>query len=302
MKNYLKKIKVSVAISAYNEEKNMVSLLKSILEQRNNNFILKKIIVISDGSTDNTNIILKKISKHTNKIKIYIYKKRRGKAYRLQEIYSKAKTDVLVTIDADVKLKDPLVIDKLIKPFRDDRVRLVFGNALPSDPINFFQKIVVTYENFWKKTTNQINKGNNIHNCVGCILALRINFYTKLSFPESLVAEDHFIYLSAAKRGFKRVFVNDAIVYFNSPKTSADYLRQFQRYFSSQSVVEDHFGRFAENFYNIPVLYKLKAYQWSFLESPIYMFFALVLQVYQRLKMKPDNGKNIFWETVLTSK
>ena len=51
-----KKLTVSVGIPAYDEEANIKSLLEAILQQRQENFILKSIIVVSDGSTDRTAI------------------------------------------------------------------------------------------------------------------------------------------------------------------------------------------------------------------------------------------------------
>ena len=45
---------VTVAISAYNEEGNINYFLKSVIKQKIKNFTLKKILVISDGSTDKT--------------------------------------------------------------------------------------------------------------------------------------------------------------------------------------------------------------------------------------------------------
>ena len=298
--NNLKKT-VTIGIAAFNEEKNIISLLKSILEQENNYYVLKEVLVFSDGSTDKTNTLLKKVSKHSKKLKVHIDNKRRGKAYRLQQMYTKAKSDILVTIDSDVTLRGKSVIDQLIKALRDDKVGLVFGNVLPVSPSNFFQKIITTYEAFWKKTINQINEGNNIHNCLGCILALKKEFYKTISLPSSIVADDHFIYLSAVKNGFRREYARDAVVYFTSPKTMNDYLSQFRRYFTSLDAIEAHFGEFASSFYRIPRVYKLNAYKKSFIENPVFMVLAIALQVYQRLHIKPTRKESI-WEIAVSSK
>ena len=45
---------VTVGISAYNEEHAFPALLESLLKQSQTSFVFEKIIVVSDGSTDNT--------------------------------------------------------------------------------------------------------------------------------------------------------------------------------------------------------------------------------------------------------
>ena len=45
---------VSIGIPAYNEEENIKILLSSVLAQKQDNFIIKEIVVVSDGSTDET--------------------------------------------------------------------------------------------------------------------------------------------------------------------------------------------------------------------------------------------------------
>lgn len=60
-KSIIKKPIVIVAISAYNEEKNILNFLKSVLAQEERGFRLKEIWVHSDGSTDNTVKLVKNL-------------------------------------------------------------------------------------------------------------------------------------------------------------------------------------------------------------------------------------------------
>ena len=50
----MKQLTVTIAIPTYNEEKNIYTLLSAILLQDQKNFVLEKILVIDDGSTDQT--------------------------------------------------------------------------------------------------------------------------------------------------------------------------------------------------------------------------------------------------------
>ena len=56
-----KKLSVSVGIPALNEELNIKQLLTAILRQEEDSFVLREIIVVSDGSTDETVALAKSI-------------------------------------------------------------------------------------------------------------------------------------------------------------------------------------------------------------------------------------------------
>src|SRR4030065_104507 len=96
------KFTVTVGIPAYNEEKNITSLLFAINQQSRNNFILDKIILLSDGSTDQTVTKAKQIKDFG----LYISEnqQRMGKAYSLDKIISQTNSDVLFIFDADIRI------------------------------------------------------------------------------------------------------------------------------------------------------------------------------------------------------
>ncbi len=72
----IKKYTVTIALSAYNEENNIKSLLESVLAQKETNFTIKSIWIFSDGSRDNTAKKVKQIN--DNRIKLFNYKSRMG--------------------------------------------------------------------------------------------------------------------------------------------------------------------------------------------------------------------------------
>src|SRR6185437_12418364 len=110
----MKKQTVTIALSAYNEESNIKNFLLSLLVQKEEGFLLKNIIVISDGSTDSTVKIAKSVK--SKKIQIIDSKIRMGKSVRLNAIYRMLDTDILVQSDADIILKGPNVLRNIIKP------------------------------------------------------------------------------------------------------------------------------------------------------------------------------------------
>jgi glycosyltransferase involved in cell wall biosynthesis len=89
-------IKVSVIIPTYNDSKHIVSAIESVLSQ---SFKEIDIIVIDDGSTDDTKIILDKYIK-SNKI-IYIYQDNGGQSSARGKGVKISKAEYLAFIDSD---------------------------------------------------------------------------------------------------------------------------------------------------------------------------------------------------------
>ena len=80
----IKRPSVIVGIPAYNEEANILFLLNSILAQKQQNFNIMEILVVSDGSTDRTIKLVKSLK--NKKIKTFNDLKRLGKGSRINQL------------------------------------------------------------------------------------------------------------------------------------------------------------------------------------------------------------------------
>src|SRR3989339_173614 len=109
----MKKCLISVIVPAYNEEKKIGGVLKSLI----NSSLVDEIIIINDGSSDNTLSIVRKFKK----IKLINLKKNHGKSYAIVKGIEKSIGDIVVFIDADLtglndshlaKLTNPLILGK----------------------------------------------------------------------------------------------------------------------------------------------------------------------------------------------
>ena len=112
MKN---KLTVTVGIAAYNEDNNIQNLLRSIITQKEIDFHVKEIIIISDGSSDKT--VEKVRGVQDKRITLLDEKERVGQNVRQNSIFKKAKGDIIVLLEADTILKDSKYLYELIKPF-----------------------------------------------------------------------------------------------------------------------------------------------------------------------------------------
>ena len=112
-------MKITIGIPAYNEEKNIASVITKLKK------ITNSIIVCDDGSSDMTS----KISKNLGAV-VISHKKNMGYGVAINSIFQKSKemnSDLLVTFDADGqhRVED---IEKVIEPIKNNDADLVIGS------------------------------------------------------------------------------------------------------------------------------------------------------------------------------
>ncbi len=118
----------SIIIPVYNENKNILKLIEEIIlsiEDYEN----YQIIIVNDGSEDDSSIIINNILKKHSTIDIVkiCNKKNMGQSYSIKSGIEKAKYDCIVTIDGDLQ-NDPKDIPLLLKIyFNEKKLKLVGG-------------------------------------------------------------------------------------------------------------------------------------------------------------------------------
>ncbi|MDI9623267.1 MAG: glycosyltransferase [Methanothermobacter sp.] len=112
LKGYEKDFSVSVVIPAYNEEKTVAKVVKTA----QNSSYVDEVIVVDDGSFDNTYKEAKRAG-----AKIIRHASNRGKGAALRTGFKHSKGDIVVFLDADLKNITTAKIDKMIKPIIDGR-------------------------------------------------------------------------------------------------------------------------------------------------------------------------------------
>ncbi len=120
---------LSILIFAFNEEERILSTLKLINSIVRKVKIKYEIIVINDGSTDQTIKIINKFKKKNRKVKVLDFKRNRGITRSLQVGIKKAKFDKLTWFPGDdsflpKNLKNFFELSKkndLVNGFRDNK-------------------------------------------------------------------------------------------------------------------------------------------------------------------------------------
>ena len=88
---------------------------KKRLKIKNLSNYIKKIIVVSDGSSDKTVQIARSVK--SNKVIVYNFKKREGMTSRLNFMFKKFNTDIFIKIDADLLPINNNLLNEISKSF-----------------------------------------------------------------------------------------------------------------------------------------------------------------------------------------
>lgn len=278
------KLTVTIGIPAFNEEANIGNLLNLLKEQEQKDYILKKVIVASDGSNDNT----VKIASSFDLPGLLVLENyfRKGAPYRQNQIISYTDTDILVLLNADLLPQDSLFIEKLVRPIIDRKSDLTSVRLREIPPQNFIEETIAVSNIFKNYLFENINQGNNIYTCKGIARAFSKRLYNKIDFKQ-FTAEDAHSYLFAKKFGFKYQYAKDAVAIFKLPKNIEDHLRQSQRFFQARDELVSEYGyQFVKNHYSIPVAPALKAFLRIFAQYPLHTFFYLYILAISKIKAK----------------
>ena len=93
---------ISIVIPAYNEEKYIENTLCTISDYLNKNFANFEIIIVDDGSSDNTFFLVSQLSKKIPNLKVLKNSKNRGKGYSVRKGVLAANFDYILFSDADL--------------------------------------------------------------------------------------------------------------------------------------------------------------------------------------------------------
>ena len=116
--------RVSVIIPSFNVEKSIKEVINRIPED------IFEIIVVDDGSKDNTGKIAKK-----TRAKVVTHEVNCGKGRAMRTGISNSKGDIIVFLDADLQHK-PEDIPSLIEPIQNGRADITIGSRLIGDISN----------------------------------------------------------------------------------------------------------------------------------------------------------------------
>ncbi len=127
---------LSLIIPAFEEAESLALLHKQITDVLNDSSLSYEIIMVDDGSRDNTWEVISKLYENDQHLKAIKFQRNYGKAAALNEGFRLAKGNVVITFDADLQ-DDPAEIPALYKMIVEEEYDLVSGwKKKRHDPIS----------------------------------------------------------------------------------------------------------------------------------------------------------------------
>lgn len=292
---------VTVGISAFNEGQTLPSLLQDIINQKTESFQIKKILVISDGSTDQTAKVVRALAKENSLIEFIQGKERRGLGNRLNQIFELTTTDQLILLNADIRILDSNCFNDIITTMSSQKADLVSCTQIPLPPQTTFEKMLTASMDFKNALFAEYLDGQNLFTCHGTIRGFSRALYQRMRFPYS-VGEDGFSYLFAKQQNFTYAFCATTQVFYREPQNQVDYFRQVQRYRHSLELHQSYFGKaFVQHHYQLPIFHTLKHLFIFSVTNPLQFIQYLAFSIYIRLQPLPQQHQQT-WVISRTSK
>lgn len=291
---------ISIIVPAYNSKKTIKKCIESLLVINYQNY---EIIIVDDGSTDNTKEILSEY-----KDRIHIIENQHSGPSKCRNIAAnRVKGDFLAFTDADC-LADRDWLKELIKGFINDEVVSVGGSQLsPQDETNFGKRVQEFFEltgflggyiktNQKPVTSNQGNVKKEAR-LVGVPHNPSCNsMYRKDAFSESggfddnlWPGEDVDLDYRLKKKGFIFICNSKAIVYHYRPQSIKELSKMMFRYGINQGILTKRYGIF-RRIQIIPIIFILLIL--LVFVNPYWLVVLLLLYFYLLFKLKSISKAN----------
>ena len=214
--------KVSILISAYNEEAVIERKIQNLLELDYPKDKLE-ILIGDDGSTDKTVEIVERYKDQG--ITLVKAPQNAGKAAMLNRLEKKASGEILLFCDANTMLF-PNVVRKLTDPFKDKKIGCACGHLILTDKSG--TELGRGESAYWD-LESEIKKFEGMMDLLiggnGALYAIRKELYTDLPTKKS-VMDDFFVTTKILQKGYYCTFISSAI---GAEQTSKETIGEYRR-------------------------------------------------------------------------
>lgn len=233
--------KLSIILPVFNEENNIINTIKSILYITYNNVI--ELIIINDGSIDNSKTIIESFIKDINipnrNIHFINFEKNQGKRTAIYQGIKYSHYDLIITIDSDTIIQQDTILN-LIQPFNDQQVGAVAGNIKINNHENIFTSMLNAAFCFGFGFLRPAQSAIQSVLCTpGALSAYRksviINELNKWKnqqflFHPAIIGEDRALTNVILINNYKVVYQENAIAYTNVPNSLSGMIKMFIRW------------------------------------------------------------------------
>jgi len=226
------KIRCSVGIIAHNEERNIGSLLQTMLNQELRTVEICEIIVVASGCTDETIPIVHKYQQRDSRIKLLVQPCREGKTSAINLFLQEAKEDICVQESADTLPREDAV-EHLVRMFVDPTIGMTGAHKMPVDTPDH---LVQLFSHLRLRMEHQL--------CLDIPRLGEMIAYRKVfdRIPPDVAMDEAFVEALVIQRGLDVKYAPDAIVYNTGPTTVKDFIKQRRRNHAGHLYLKHKYG------------------------------------------------------------
>jgi len=290
------KYSISIGVMAYNEEKLIGKCLDGLLNQQLSSGYIDEIVVVSSGSTDRTNEIVREYKNKDSRIRLLVQPLRMGKAHAINDFLPIAKGDIAIIESSDT-VTEPYTIEEMIKKFNDMEIGMCGVHPVPTNK----RKGIIGY------SVHRLWELHHLmaldHPKCGEMIAFR-NLVSRI--PKYTSVDEAAIEGILKKEGFKLAYAEKAILHNKGPETLQDFIKQRRRISSGHRHLEASMGHkvYTQSPGNV-LGYVLRTQKWN-PKHVIYMSLLMLVEAYSRLMGMVDfylRDKNPFvWDISKSTK
>ena len=225
-------MEATIVIPTYNERKNISKLIPSIILMLNRHDITSEIIVIDDNSPDGTGLLLDRLKRRFDCLKVVHRKEKLGVGSARRLGFSMASKKVIVTMEGD-NTHNPKYIPQLIKEIEGGADLVIASRYLKDSKIidwSFKRRVISNTANFITRFVTGV-KITDVTN--------GYRAFTKEMFSKLLIESEKYPFnmeftCEAVSRGFK---VTEIPIEFKQRKDGSSKLNVLDEFFFFLMVV-----------------------------------------------------------------
>ena len=214
---------LSILVPAFNEDKVICKTIRSLLASRCRKF---DIIVIDDGSSDETAEVVRRMFWKTRRVRVF-KKENGGKSVALNFGLRQTNADIVIALDADT-IFEPDAIEKLVRHFANAEVGAVAGRAVVGNEVSLMARFQsLEYLSSQNLDRRAFERFNAIGVVPGAIGAWRRRALLEAGgFPLDTLAEDADVTIALERNGWKVLYEHAAVAMTEAPETLRAFLKQ----------------------------------------------------------------------------
>lgn len=243
------KKKISVIIPVYNSEKNIKKTVNSILNQTYQNI---EIILVDDGSTDNSYAICKKYSKKYNNIKVYT-KKNEGPGPARNLGIRHANGEYIGFVDSDDFIHKKMYEDMMCAAIKDEidivqcGFKKVNEEGIELYTVNLVEKREIIEGNY--NTSLEYARWSKINSFL-CNKIFKKELFDKIELPSLFYGEDQVALVKLFNKSQRVLLIPEPYLYYVQNEDSLFHqdfnLKQLDSITSGKMMYEYHENNFKD--------------------------------------------------------